>query len=93
MCNVMVDQYVPRGYGHRVVPTRCGSTSYNGGVVMCEECEEKAERDYPQGWTYYPGDNCRHGVYVGGDNDCACFACEMGDDLNEDEEEEQEMNR
>lgn len=80
MCTELVTQFVPRGYGYKEVQTPCGMTGIHGGRLMCEKCEEKAERDYPQGWTYYPGDTCQHGVYVGGDYDCACFQCEMGDD-------------
>ena len=35
---------------------------------------------YPQGWRHYPGDTCRHGVYVGGCGaDLMCGACESGD--------------
>ena len=39
--------------------------------------EKKLEKQYPQGWRYYPGDICKHGTYVGGDYDCACARCEL----------------
>ena len=44
--------------------------------------EEAAEMEakYPQGWRHYPGDTCKHGVYVGGCGaDLMCGACESGD--------------
>jgi hypothetical protein len=45
----------------------------------CEECHPLYEVVYPQGWSYYPGDRCEHGVYVGGVGvDHMCHACEMG---------------
>lgn len=31
---------------------------------------------YPQGWAYFPGDTCRHGVYVNTDYDIPCARCE-----------------
>jgi hypothetical protein len=35
---------------------------------------------YPQGWNYYPGDVCCHGVYVGGCGiDWMCGPCEDGE--------------
>lgn len=57
----------------------CGD--YRGGrAVLCDRCERSAERRYPQGWRGYPGDTCRHGVYVGGCGiDRMCGACEMGE--------------
>lgn len=60
--------------------TRCGNSQ--GGVVqLCRECEQTAKRSYPQGWSYYPGDTCRHGRLVGGVGaDLMCGACEQGDD-------------
>jgi hypothetical protein len=62
-------------------PVRCGSfNSSRGGTVMCDACEEQAETDHPQGWRYYPGDVCKHGVYTGGSGiDWMCQACEDGE--------------
>lgn len=46
-----------------------------------ETLQKQAKERYPQGWQYYPGDTCPHGVYVGGCGiDHMCMACEMGDD-------------
>jgi hypothetical protein len=40
----------------------------------------RLNRQYPQGWSYYPGDICRHGIYTGGcGRDLMCWSCEMGD--------------
>jgi len=47
--------------------------------VAIAEVNKKLEAQYPQGWRYYPGDICKHGTYVGGDFDCACPACELGE--------------
>jgi len=59
--------------------TGCGNTQY-GSRVLCEEHQAEAERLYPQGWRYYPGDTCRHGVYVGGCGiDWMCGRCEDGE--------------
>jgi hypothetical protein len=45
----------------------------------CDDCRPLLLRCYPQGWTYYPGDTCPHGVYVGGCGvDLMCGACESG---------------
>ena len=38
----------------------------------------RLEKMYPQGWSYYPGDTCQHGVYVGGCGvDWMCIQCEL----------------
>jgi len=59
----------------------CGgkhSTSVNGDGT-CDACHPLYERVYPQGWSYYPGDVCEHGRYVGGCGaDYMCPACEGG---------------
>lgn len=57
----------------------CGQ--YVGGdQLLCDGCHEKAVNRYPQGWSSYPGDTCRHGVYVGGCGaDYMCGACEFGE--------------
>ena len=61
-------------------PVYCGSTDSHGGTVMCAECEAQAKKDYPQGWKYYPGDVCVHGVYTGGCGiDWMCQLCENGE--------------
>lgn len=45
----------------------------------CDQCRPLLERCYPQGWRYYPGDCCPHGVYVGGCGpDLMCGQCEAG---------------
>lgn len=60
-----------RGNEHEV---RCGS--WHGERNLCDGCTARAERAYPQGWRYDPGDVCRHGVYVRTDYDCASWQCE-----------------
>lgn len=58
--------------------TQCGR--WRGGTVLCDACLAKAELRYPQGWSYYPGDVCKHGMYTGGSGiDWMCGPCEMGD--------------
>jgi|WetSurMetagenome_2_1015567.scaffolds.fasta_scaffold280367_1 hypothetical protein len=58
---------------------KCGDY-FAGGKLLCRPCEEKAKKDYPQGWRYYPGDVCKHGTYVGGCGiDWMCGKCEMGE--------------
>jgi hypothetical protein len=67
--NVYRDAFVP-----------CGNW-YGGEQQLCEKCVRRAEREYPQGWRYYPGDVCRHGVYTGGIGvDRMCGRCEIGED-------------
>ena len=62
----------------------CGKT-VAGVVQMCNECVAKYNKIYPQGWSYYPGDTCKHGVYVGGCGvDYMCPQCENGEDVDED---------
>lgn len=59
-----------------------------GCKQLCADCEAEARLRYPQGWTGYPGDTCRHGVYVGGCGaDYMCGACEAGDDDSDDDGE------
>ena len=61
------------------VEISCGSY-FAGEKLLCLSCDNKAKRDYPQGWVGYPGDTCRHGTYVGGCGvDHICGACEAGD--------------
>lgn len=46
----------------------------------CEHCRPLYEEAYPQGWSYYPGDVCEHGTYVGGcGEDLMCARCELGE--------------
>jgi len=57
----------------------CGKSG--GRKRYCPDCEARADKEYPQGWSYYAGDTCSHGVYVGGIGiDHMCFKCEMGED-------------
>lgn len=61
-----------------VRPIKCGDSG-TYGTELCEECEKDFTERYPQGWSYYPGDRCTHGVYVGGVGvDHMCHNCEMG---------------
>lgn len=56
----------------------CGSY-FGGDKVLCDRCERIAVQRYPQGWSSYPGDVCRHGMYVGGCGaDYMCGYCESG---------------
>ncbi len=65
------------------VEVTCG-TYWIGEKQLCDDCLARAELAYPQGWRGYPGDTCRHGVYVGGSGaDYMCGYCEMGDDFEE----------
>jgi hypothetical protein len=56
----------------------CGAW-HNGDKLFCAACEKRLHKAYPQGWRAYPGDVCKHGVYVGGCGvDWMCGRCEMG---------------
>ena len=56
----------------------CG-TWLRGSMALCDKHEQEALETYPQGWSYYPGDVCMHGQYVGGSGiDYMCHECEMG---------------
>lgn len=73
-----------QGCGEQVAhwgsPVQCGKFIY-GGAVLCDDCTEKYREQYPQGWRYYPGDLCPHGVYTGGCGvDWMCGRCESGED-------------
>ena len=62
------------------VKVQCGSW-FAGEQMTCAKCEKRAEKMYPQGWRHYPGDTCRHGVYVGGCGiDYMCSRCEADQD-------------
>ncbi len=75
-----VIQYVPRGYGYKECLSVCGSTGIHGQQLVCDECEKKLSKQYPQGWRECPGDLCPHGNYVGdaGGPDYICGQCEDG---------------
>ncbi len=82
MCNTKVEVYLPSGNDYAPFTFTCGDIINNNGrteTVMCDACESAANKAYPQGWRYAPGDTCKHGVYVMGDQDCACWQCEQGD--------------
>ena len=65
------------------IEVKCGTT-WAGEKQLCSDCEIMYEREYPQGWHYYPGDTCQHGVYVGGCGpDYMCGLCEDGCDTPE----------
>lgn len=52
--------------------------SHFDGNAYCENCLEWWNIWYPQGWVSYPGDTCKHGVYVGGCGaDYMCGSCEF----------------
>ena len=38
---------------------------------------QEMKQRYPQGWSCYPGDTCKHGVFIATDYDCACWRCEV----------------
>jgi hypothetical protein len=48
--------------------------------VLCVGCATRMDFEYPQGWSHYPGDICKHGKYTGGSGiDWMCGPCEMGE--------------
>ena len=70
-----------RGYDERRRDVRCGQ-SWDTVRQYCSDCYSRLAKQYPQGWRYYAGDKCKHGVYVGGMGaDYMCMHCELGDDL------------
>lgn len=72
-CENTVEHYTPRGT-KMIHP--CGYW-FAGEKLYCDDCEMKLRAIYPQGWSYYAGDRCPHGVYVGGSGiDWMCGACE-----------------
>lgn len=72
-CTGVADEYW-RYEDHIVI--ECGE--YDGhGQQFCPRCRRILELEYPQGWSYYPGDVCKHGKYVGGCGaDIMCGWCE-----------------
>jgi len=77
-CENKISIYVERGWTHKEVKLRCGSTDPHGDTVICDDCQKKARLAYPQGWLHVPGDKCKHGTYIGNANgpDYMCGICE-----------------
>jgi hypothetical protein len=77
-CENSVMQFVQHGYGYKEIQLPCGSTGIRGQQLLCEECESKAEIEFPHGWRDTPGDTCEHGTYIGtpGGIDYICGKCE-----------------
>jgi hypothetical protein len=78
MCENLASQFVPKGFTEKEIFLPCGSTSIHGTELLCDECEAKAEEEYPQGWRESRGDTCKHGTYIGdaGGADYLCPYCE-----------------
>lgn len=54
------------------------SGEYSNGEELTVKEYKRLIKYYPQGWRYYAGDTCKHGVYVGGCGiDWMCGRCEM----------------
>ena len=79
-CKKLFKTYIPSGYASKEITVKCGTPSYDGGINMCIECEEKLNKQFPQGWRETPGDICKHGNYVGDQYgpDYICGQCEDG---------------
>lgn len=61
-------------------PYNCGDHIPGTGTALCQKHLDQAKARYPQGWSYYPGDICKHGAYVGGSGiDWMCGPCESGE--------------
>jgi hypothetical protein len=72
-CDEVVSIFAAKG---REIKVKCGDY-YGGTKLFCRKCKELLIEAYPQGWEYYPGDVCEHGVYVGGCGiDYMCPQCE-----------------
>ena len=55
---------------------KCGDGGTNH-LEFCNSCEKRNRKAFSQGWSYYPGDICKHGAYVGGSGiDYMCGRCE-----------------
>ena len=39
MCDNKIEIAVPSGWDYRTVEYRCGSTSIDGGMILCPACE------------------------------------------------------
>ena len=77
-CYNKVSVYVAKGYGYKEIKMPCGSTSIDGGVNLCDVCEDAMSKQHPQGWRAVPGDTCKHGNYIGDASgpDYLCGKCE-----------------
>jgi len=77
-CTNTVNVYrVHEDHSDSITEYPCGKW-VGGEKRYCDECLEKLQKQYPQGWTGYAGDTCKHGVYVGGCGiDYMCPQCEM----------------
>jgi len=77
-CPNKVCYFISSGYGYKEVSLPCGTTGREGQCLLCDQCADQAEEDFPQGWRDAPGDVCVHGCYVGNTNgpDYICGECE-----------------
>jgi hypothetical protein len=58
---------------------QCGKW-ISGRTYLCDVHTKEMNKLYPQGWQYYPGDVCPHGMYTGGSGiDRMCGYCESGE--------------
>lgn len=74
VCSGIAEEFYDRWDEHIVI--ECGEYDRNG-QQFCPRCLSILRLEYPQGWSYYPGDVCRHGKYVGGCGaDIMCGRCE-----------------
>ncbi len=77
-CKAKVSIWIDHGYHGKYIKVNCGDLSPLGGTTLCHKCEMRYEKLYPQGWNSYPGDVCKHGMYVGGCGiDWMCPQCEL----------------
>lgn len=84
--NALVDVATRRDGTPIMLP--CGTQSSAYGYALCDVCEAEIKKAYPQGFRYYPGDTCKHGVYVGGCGpDYMCGKCESGEDDSESDDD------
>ena len=62
------------------INTSCKGYKPMADDPLCEGAYKAYTRKYPQGWRYYAGDVCPHGMYTGGCGaDVMCGPCESGD--------------
>ena len=78
-CPNKAEQWVESGFHGKMVEIPCGMTGVHGQVVLCDECQDKLTKQYPQGWRHHPGDTCKHGVWLNPMHDCNCYKCENGE--------------
>ena len=81
-CRTAVLIWVSTGeFGERSLEIKipCGDFG-SKGLVLCDRCQAKAEKQYPRGWVDIPGDVCPHGSYIGNmsTRDYLCGRCEDG---------------